>query len=83
MNTMNAKMANTMRMNPIMFQKYSGVPVATAIAFAMVMPAVDRMPTKMMSEVPLPTPYSVIRSPSHMTMTEPPMSMMTMSVMVR
>ena len=34
-------------------------------------PAVEMIPTKMMSEMPLPTPYSVMRSPSHMTSMAP------------
>ena len=37
----------------------------------MVMPAVEMMPTKIMSEMPLPTPYSVILSPMNMTSMAP------------
>ena len=80
---MNAKIAKTMSMKPIMFQKYSGTLTAVLTAFAIVVPAVERIPTKIMREVPLPTPYSVILSPSHITIMEPPISIMTMSVIVR
>ena len=41
------------------------------------------MPTKMMREEPLPMPYSVMRSPSHMTIVEPAISMMMTLAMVR
>lgn len=40
------------------------------------------MPTKMMREEPLPTPYSVMRSPSHMTIVEPAINIMMMLAMV-
>ena len=36
-----------------------------------VRPAVEMMPRKMISEMPLPTPYSVMRSPSHMVSMAP------------
>ena len=36
-----------------------------------VVPAVEMMPRKMMREIPLPTPYSVMRSPSHMVSMAP------------
>ena len=36
------------------------------------------MPTKMISETPLPTPYSVINSPSHMAMIVPAVSVRMM-----
>ena len=38
------------------------------------------MPVKMISDTPLPTPYSVISSPSHMAMIVPATSVSTMPI---
>ena len=40
------------------------------------------MPTKMISDTPLPTPYSVISSPSHMAMIVPAVSVRMMLISV-
>ena len=48
----------------------------------MEVPREDMIPMKIMSEVPLPIPYSVIRSASHITREDPPTRMMTMNIIV-
>ena len=70
--TMNAKSATTRIKNPKMFQSLLGSVGTVLNAFRSEVPAVERIPTKMISDVPLPMPYSVILSPSHMTITLPP-----------
>ena len=40
------------------------------------------MPTKMISDTPLPTPYSVISSPSHIAMIVPAVSVRMMLISV-
>ena len=69
---MNAKSATTRIKNPKMFQSLLGSVGTVLNAFRSEVPAVERIPTKMISDVPLPMPYSVILSPSHMTITLPP-----------
>ena len=51
--------------------------------FAIVVPAVARIPMKMMIDVPLPMPYSVILSLSHMTMMLPATSNTIVIAIVR
>ena len=72
-----------MRMNPMMFQMSVHSSPTEPNACAIIVPACAIMPTKMMSEEPLPMPYSVMRSPSHMTIVLPAISMMMTLAMVR
>ena len=52
------------------------------IAFHKSPPRVAMIPMKMISDVPFPIPYSVILSPSHITKALPPVSTITINIIV-
>ena len=52
-------------MNNRMVQMFSGTVAKVPKLLTRAVPAVDRIPIKMIKDVPLPMPYSVMRSPSH------------------
>ena len=75
--TMSAKMMTAMTQNTMTSRMgskskatFSAVK-AEMILSSSVRPAVEMMPRKMISEMPLPTPYSVMRSPIHMVSMAP------------
>ena len=80
---MKKKIPTTMRINPRIFQMYVHSSPTILNAPAIVVPAVERIPTKMMSEVPLPIPYSVILSLSHIHIILPATKIMMMPAIVR